>query len=152
MKAIILAAGKGTRLRPLTYSIPKCMVPIAGKPILHYTLMNMARHGITDVVLTTGYLAYHIQYYFSEGSEYGLNILYTKEKELLGTAGGIKRIENFFNDDFFLIYGDNFTTVDITAMRAFHEKHGGVATVGLYREEKYPEQKSNVQFNRNTLV
>jgi mannose-1-phosphate guanylyltransferase/phosphomannomutase len=84
ISAIILAAGKGERLQPITNTIPKCMVPIEGKPLLEYTINLLKKHGMTDIIITTGYLAYQIQYYFNEGNEYGVNILYTREKELLG--------------------------------------------------------------------
>ncbi len=152
MKTVILAAGKGTRLRPLTYNIPKCMVPINGKPLLEYTINLLKKHGLTDIIITTGYLAYQIQYYFNEGSGYGVNILYTKEKELLGTAGGLKRIQNFLDDTFVLIYGDNFTNMDLASLIKFHKKKKADITLALYEEKDKPSTKGLVEIDKRGRI
>jgi mannose-1-phosphate guanylyltransferase/phosphomannomutase len=152
MKTVILAAGKGTRLRPLTYNIPKCMVPINGKPLLEYTINLLKKHGLTDIIITTGYLAYQIQYYFNEGRDYGVNILYTKEKELLGTAGGLKRIQNFLDDTFVLIYGYNFTNMDLASLIKFHKKNKADITLALYEEKDKPSTKGLVEIDKRGRI
>ena len=96
MKAIILAGGLGTRLRPLTYDTPKPLLPIKDKPLIEWTILNLKKHGITDIILSIGYKAEMIKDYFKSGEEFGVNISYNVEEELLGTGGAVKDILNKF--------------------------------------------------------
>lgn len=131
LKAFVMAAGAGTRLRPLTYSIPKPMVPIVNKPVLEHTLENLKKHGIKDIVMNLHYYGSMIKDYFKCGASLGLNIEYSYEKKLLGTAGGVKKKENFFNDTFVVMSGDGLTDLDLTKVLDFHRKKRSIATMVL---------------------
>lgn len=112
MQAVILAGGLGTRLRPLTYDIPKPMVPINNKPYLEYQLNYLKQQGITNIVLLVGYLGEQIQAYFGDGDKWGLQIQYAFEKTPMGTGGGLKNAQDLLADEFLLIYGDSFLPLD----------------------------------------
>ncbi len=131
MKAFVMAAGAGTRLRPLTYSIPKPMVPVVNKPVLEHTLENLKKHGIEDMVMNLHYYGGMIKDYFGDGSKLGINIEYSYEKKLLGTAGGVKKKEDFFDDTFIVLSGDGLTDLDLTGVLNFHRKKKALATMAL---------------------
>ena len=136
MKAMILAAGQGTRLRPLTDHIPKPMVLVAGKPILEHNLELLTRHGISDVVINLHHQPQTIVDHFGDGSRWGVHITYSFEPELLGTAGAVKRVQEQFDSTFLVLYGDNLTTCDLTRLTVFHQAKGGIATIALhYRDD-----------------
>lgn len=129
---MVMAAGAGTRLRPLTNAIPKPMVPIANRPVLEYTLENLKRHGIQEVVLNLHNHPHLIQDYFKDGSAWGLKIHYSMEPELLGTAGGVKKVESILRKGTFLVMsGDGLTNVNLTDLLEFHRSHHSVGTMGL---------------------
>ncbi|MFH1521154.1 MAG: nucleotidyltransferase family protein [Candidatus Micrarchaeota archaeon] len=132
MKAFIIAGGEGTRLRPHTYTTPKPMLLVGGKPILHYVLDHLKVNGINDVVLTVGYLHEKISEYFSNGQKFGMKIAYTIEKEALGTAGSILTTERP-KEPFFVIMGDAIMNIDLKAMIDVHKKSGAIATVALLK-------------------
>lgn len=111
MQAVILAGGLGTRLRPLTYEIPKPMVPINGKPYLEYQLEYLRSQGVTDILILVGYLGEKIIDYFKNGEKFDLNIQYSRESTPLGTGGGLKNANDLLDDDFLLIYGDSFLPI-----------------------------------------
>lgn len=139
--AIILSAGLGTRLKPLTDTCPKPMVPLAGVPLLERTVRHLAAHGVTDMAINLHHLPQVVMEHFGDGSAFGVRLRFSVEDELLGTAGAL----NVFRDmlagpsaepaaePFLVWYGDVFSTVNVTAMAAFHRNAGGLATVGLYR-------------------
>ncbi|MGC8878588.1 MAG: nucleotidyltransferase family protein [Anaerolineae bacterium] len=133
MKAMILAAGEGTRLRPLTDRCPKPMLPVASRPLLEHTLAWLHAHGIREVAINLHHLPQVIQNHFGDGSRFGVRITYSLEKELLGTAGAVRRLQDFFRETFIVVYGDVFTDLDLSALLRFHRAHGGVGTVALYR-------------------
>jgi NDP-sugar pyrophosphorylase family protein len=136
MKAMILAAGEGTRLRPLTNTIPKCMVPLHGKPLLEWNLRWLAAYGFTDVVINLFYLPEVIRAYFQDGQPWGVNITYSEETEQLGTAGGVKKVQNFFDEPFLVLYGDNLSNCDLRRLTRLHHSKGGMGTMGLiWRDE-----------------
>ncbi len=112
IQAVILAGGLGVRLRPLTLEIPKPMVPVAGKPYLEHQLRELARQGIRDVVLLTGWLGEQIESHFGDGSALGLRIRYSREPEPLGTGGALVRALPLLAEDFVLIYGDSYLPMD----------------------------------------
>src|SRR5438128_2714886 len=112
---MVMAAGAGTRLRPLTHAIPKPMVPIANRPVLEYTLENVRRHGITELVLNLHSHPELIRRHFADGRRWGVKISYSYEPDLLGTAGGVKKVESFLNQGTFLVLsGDGLTNIDLT--------------------------------------
>lgn len=132
MKAVVMAGGEGTRLRPLTSSRPKPLVPILNKPCMQHTIELLKRHGITDIVVTLYYLADEIEGYFGDGSELGVNLIYTVEDTPLGTAGSVKKAEEYLKDDTFIIVsGDALTDLDVDKALAFHREKGSVATLVL---------------------
>jgi NDP-sugar pyrophosphorylase family protein len=133
---MVLAAGQGTRLRPLTERIPKCMVPLAGKPLLEHTILWLRKYGVTDLIINLHHLPRVVNDYFGEGQKWGVKITYSVEEQALGTAGGVKNVEWFFDGPFFVWYGDNLSTCDLTRLHAFHQAKGGIATIALhYRED-----------------
>ena len=132
MKAVVMAGGEGTRLRPLTSSRPKPLVPILNKPCMQHTIELLKRYGITDIVVTLYYLADEIEGYFGDGSELGVNLIYTVEDTPLGTAGSVKKAEEYLKDDTFIIVsGDALTDLDVEKALAFHKEKQSVATLVL---------------------
>jgi len=129
MKAIILAAGEGTRLRPLTLALPKALLPIGGNPLIEHQLYWLKSHGIQEVVINLYHLGEKIEDFLGDGSHFGMKISYSPEESLLGTAGGVKRAEHFFDSTFVVAYGDVLTNFDLSAMIKFHQ--GKKATVTL---------------------
>ena len=134
MKGMILAAGEGQRLRPLTDHLPKPMLPIAGRPLLEHTILHLRDCGVTDLAINLYYLPTVIMDYFGSGSRWGVHLRYSVEERLMGSAGGVKYLQSFFADDTFVVYyGDVFTQADLRLMVAFHRRAGALATMGLYR-------------------
>lgn len=121
---MILAAGKGTRLYPLTETLPKPMVPVAGKPVLEHLVRWLCRHGIGRIAINLHHLPESVRGHFGDGSRFGVELLYSEEAELLGTAGGVKRIESFFDDPFVVVYGDVLADFDLGALVAQHRSRG----------------------------
>jgi len=135
LQAVVLVGGEGTRLRPLTFETPKPMIPVMNVPFLERTLLRLKEAGIDDVILPAGYLPEAITSFFGDGSPLGLKIRYVIEETPLGTAGALKNIEHFITGPFFVLNGDVLTSLDLRAMRAYHEKRGGVATLHLIKVE-----------------
>lgn len=135
MKAMILAAGKGTRLRPLTEQLPKCMVRVQGKPILDHTIEWLKKYKVRDLIINLHHFPRVISDYFGDGKERGVRITYSFEPEVLGTAGAVRKVRECFEDAFFLWYGDNLSTCDLRQLYRFHRAKGGIATVALFRRE-----------------
>jgi NDP-sugar pyrophosphorylase family protein len=133
MQAIVLVGGEGTRLRPLTYGTPKPMVPIMNVPFLARTLERLYASGINDVILAAGYMPQAIVDYFGDGNQLDMKVTYVIEETPLGTAGAIKNVEPHIRGPFFVLNGDVLTSLDLRAMREFHEKKGGIGTVHLIR-------------------
>jgi mannose-1-phosphate guanylyltransferase/phosphomannomutase len=132
MKAVVMAGGEGSRLRPLTIGRPKPMVPIANKPVMAHILDLLKRHGITEVVVTLQYMADYIQDYFGDGSSLGMKINYSVEEVPLGTAGSVKNAQQYLDDTFILISGDALTDFDLTAIINYHKSKKALATLTLY--------------------
>ncbi len=135
MKAIILAGGEGTRLRPLTDETPKPLLPIKGKPIIEHAINNFRKHGIKDIILSIGYKADKIKEYFGNGSKLGVNISYCIETSPLGTGGAIKEASKGIKETFIAINGDNLSDADWTKILDFHNKNNGKITLGLFPVE-----------------
>lgn len=135
MRAIILAGGLGTRLRPLTDSVPKPLLPIKGKPIIEHAILNFKKHGITDIVLSIGYRADLIEEYFGNGEKMGVKISYSIENEPLGTGGAIAKAAEGIDGAFLVINGDNLADFDWTKMIETHRRCGAKITLALYPVE-----------------
>ncbi|MDE2808007.1 MAG: nucleotidyltransferase family protein, partial [Gemmatimonadota bacterium] len=128
---MILAAGRGTRLRPLTDATPKAMVPFAGKPLLEYVVRLLAQHGFDDLVINLHHLPQVIADYFGDGRAWGVSITYSLEDDLLGTAGAVRQVADFFDGPFLLYYGDNLTNFDLDDLWQTHQREGEIASIGL---------------------
>lgn len=143
MKAMILAGGKGTRVRPLTDTIPKPMIPIINKPVMEFLIDLLRQHGFDQIIVSTSYLADEIENYFREGSRFGVQIAYSFEgyradgqtvPEGLGSAGGLKKIQvfsAFFDDTFAVLCGDSIIDLDLSSALAFHREKQAIATIVL---------------------
>jgi len=133
MKAVIMAGGEGTRLRPLTCNRPKPMVPIINKPVMEHILELLKKNGITEIAATLQYMPELIADYFGNGNDLGINLKYFVEQTPLGTAGSVKNAENFLDDTFVVISGDALTDVDLRRAIDFHFRKGSMATLILKR-------------------
>ncbi len=134
MKAVILAGGEGTRLRPLSLGLPKPMTPLFDRPVMAHILNLLRRSGITDIAVTLQYMPRTVIDYFGDGEAYGVRLHYYVEEEPLGTAGGVKRCMPFLGeDDFLVISGDAVCDLDLTAAMAFHRTRRSAATLVLHR-------------------
>lgn len=152
MKAVILAGGEGTRLRPLTLERSKPMVPLFGRPVLEHILLLLRKNGFDQVAITLGYLPQGVRDYFGDGSEWGMKLRYYEEKTPLGTAGGVKQAEDFLGDeDFLVISGDCVCDFDLQSAFQRHLTRGGGATLLLHRE-KDPLEYGLVQLNEDGRV
>ncbi|MGL5508750.1 MAG: nucleotidyltransferase family protein, partial [Microcoleaceae cyanobacterium] len=141
MKAMILAAGKGTRVRPITYTIPKPMIPILQKPVMEFLVELLREHGFDEIMVNVSHLANEIENYFRDGQKFGVHIAYSFEGriedgnlvgEALGSAGGMKKIQEFcpyFDDTFVVLCGDALIDLDLTAAVKWHREKGAIATV-----------------------
>ena len=131
MKAVVMAGGEGTRLRPLTSNQPKPMVPIVGKPCMEHILELLRDHGLTDVIVTVAFLPQAIRSYFGEGDTLGLNIAYSVEESPMGTAGSVRLAARQLDETFLVISGDALCDLDLTKLIEFHEERGAAVTIGL---------------------
>ncbi|MEH2204018.1 MAG: NDP-sugar synthase [Nostoc sp.] len=142
MKAMILAAGKGTRVRPITYTIPKPMIPILQKPVMEFLLELLRQHGFDQIMVNVSHLAEEIENYFRDGQRFGVQIAYSfegkidddgkLEGEAIGSAGGMRRIQDFspfFDDTFVVLCGDALIDLDLTAAVKWHRAKGSIATI-----------------------
>jgi len=132
MKAVVLAGGQGTRLRPLTFSVPKPLLPIAEKPILEIILKNLKKFGITEVIISVGYHGELIKAFCADGAKFGLSVKYVDEEKPLGTAGPLSLMRERFKDgeEFILMNGDIFTRLDFSRMIDYHKKGKYCITIG----------------------
>ncbi len=136
MKAMILAAGFGARLRPLTNSIPKPLLPVAGTPLIVWNLLLLRRHGFREVVINLHHLGPPIEQALGDGSKFGLRIIYSREPVILGTGGGIKQAESYFSGEPFLVLnGDTLFELDLEALMAFHQQRKAAATLLVRKDE-----------------
>jgi len=144
MQMVILAGGLGTRLRPLTEGLPKCMVPINGRSFLEYQLELLSRRGVRDIVLCVGYLGEAILEYFGRGHRYGVNIVYSWERDgLLGTAGALRNAEPLLAPEFFVAYGDSYLLLDYREIMRRFRQSDALGTMVVYRNHDRLE-RSNV--------
>lgn len=133
MRAMVLAAGLGTRLRPITYDMPKPMVPVLNRPVMEHILRLLAKHGFTETIANLHWFPELIEEHFGDGSACGVSLSYSKEEALLGTSGGVRNVADFLGDEFLIISGDALTDLDLAAMRESHQSHDGIATLATKR-------------------
>ena len=131
MKAVILVGGEATRLRPLTYTMPKAMVSVLNTPFLGHVIRHLVSHQVRDIVLAQTYFSPLITDYFGDGSRFGIKLTYEVEDTPLGTAGAVKNAEKYLDKTFLVLNGDTFTDLDITAMIAYHRERKAKATIAL---------------------
>jgi mannose-1-phosphate guanylyltransferase len=131
MQALILVGGEGTRLRPLTSTVPKPVVPLVDRPFIVYMLQWLKHHGVDDVILSCGFLATSVRNVLGDGSQFGIRLRFVEEPEPRGTAGALKYAESFLDERFLMLNGDTLTDIDLTAQIAQHERTGAVGTLAL---------------------
>jgi mannose-1-phosphate guanylyltransferase/phosphomannomutase len=131
MKAVIMAGGEGTRLRPLTSNTPKPLLPVANRPMMEHIVALLKRHDFEDIVVTVAYQANAIRTYFGNGAEFGVRMVYATEETPLGTAGSVRNAMAELDDTFRVISGDVLTDIDLSAIVKFHSEKGALATLGL---------------------
>ncbi|MBI3787677.1 MAG: nucleotidyltransferase family protein [Ignavibacteriales bacterium] len=133
MKAVIMAGGFGTRLRPLTCNIPKPMVPMLNRPMMEHIVELLKKHGFTDLITTLYYQPEVITNYFGDGSAFGVHMHYLKSEADYGTAGSVRNAKEFLNERFLIISGDVFTDIDLGAALKYHKQKKAKATIVLTR-------------------
>lgn len=149
--AVIMAGGKGTRIREINSEVPKPMIPLLGKPILQYEIETLRKQDITDIIIVTGYLGDQIISYFGNGSKFGVNIRYIEEKEPLGTAGSLYYLKDKVTDDFLLLNGDNIFDVNIQRFYERHKENKCLATI-LTHPNNHPYDSGVIVADKNGLV
>src|SRR6267378_6101278 len=135
MKAVIMAGGEGTRLRPLTSNAPKPMMPLANRPMMEHIVRLLKEHGFDDIVVTLAFVPQAIRTYFGDGSEFGVRMVYATEESPLGTAGSIRNAMDELDDTFLVISGDVLTDIDLGAIVKAHQDAGALASIALKRVE-----------------
>jgi len=145
MRAVILAGGEATRLRPLTCNTAKIMVPILNRPLLEYLITYLKKHSIVDIIIALGKQVEQIQSYFGDGSKFGLRIAYSVEHFPMGTAGAVKNAQSLLDESFIVFNGDIFTDIDLTAMMDFHCEKKASVSIALCGKAKLG--KSNYQYD-----
>jgi mannose-1-phosphate guanylyltransferase len=131
---MVMAAGLGTRLRPLTYEVPKPLVPVVNRPVMEHILELLPGHGFMEVISNLHWFPEAIRNRIGDGSALGVDLTYRYEEELLGTAGGVRNVGEFFGPEPFLVMaGDALTDIDLTGLREAHERNGGIATLAVTR-------------------
>lgn len=136
MKALVLCAGKGTRLLPLTASTPKVMLPLDGAPLINHTLQWLRHHKVRDVAINLHHLPRAITDHVGDGSQLGVRVLYSHEPRLLGTAGALLPLANWLDDTFVVVYGDKFLQADLTALIAAHQASRAMLTIALHHTDQ----------------
>lgn len=147
MKALILAGGLGTRLRPIVADRPKSMAQIHGRPFLAYQLDLLRRQGFTEIVLCTGYMSQAIEEYFGDGEDFGVQITYSVEEKPLGTAGAIKNAAHLVDSTFLVLNGDTYIQANLQDLVHFHRDRNALATIGLSQVDD-PSRSGVVQVDQ----
>lgn len=151
MQAAILAGGLATRLRPMTYSIPKSLIEIEGRPFIEYQLNMLKKHGLTNVVLCVGYLGEQIESFVGNGSRFGVTVNYSYEKNhLLGTAGALKKAKDFLDNQFFVIYGDSYLFIDFASILSHFNQDNKLGLMTVYKNHNQFD-KSNIVIDGNLV-
>lgn len=147
MKAMVLAAGQGTRLQPLTEHRPKALVSVAGRPMIEYSLLLLKRYGIRDIIINLHHLGDQIENYLGDGKQWGLQITYSKEPELLDTGGGLLKAKPFLQGGSFIVINtDVLVDLSLTELIAFHEEKRAAATLVL-RPDPLADQYGSIEID-----
>lgn len=149
--AFIIAGGKGTRIQPITKEIPKSMLPLAGTPLLQYTINHLKEYGVNNIILSVGYKAEKIKEYFGDGHRFGVKITYIKEDEPLGTAGPLKLAKGLLKEPFIMCNADELKEIDLIDMFTFHNKNEALATIALTTVED-PSKYGVARLQGNKIV
>src|SRR3989344_320464 len=153
MQVVILAGGLGTRLGPITTTIPKPLVCVNDKPYLEYQIEYLKKFGFLDILLLVGHLGEKIESHFGNGEQFGVNIRYSYEKEQLGTAGGLKNAEPAITSDrFLLLYGDSFLPINLTELTDSFLESDKKCFLVIYNNQKNTDVKNNVKVDRENNV
>ncbi|OGD86954.1 hypothetical protein A2Z23_01695 [Candidatus Curtissbacteria bacterium RBG_16_39_7] len=155
MKAVILAAGQGERLRPLTKNIPKVMLPIGKYPLLEYNIRLLKKYGFDEIAINLFWHGVAIRKYFKDGKKWDVKIHYSEEKEILGTAGGTKKaaklLELKTNDPLLIYYGDNLTNLNLKEFLSFHQSKKADLTMAVIKRED-PLHSGILEFDRKGRI
>ena len=130
-KAVILTGGKGTRLRPLTYEIPKALIPIQGRTVTEHLFDLFKKYNIENIIMAVGYMREKIKHYYGNGTKFGINLSYVEEKKPLGTAGPLKLAKDILRETFIVSNGDELKDINIAEMYSLHKKSKALATIAL---------------------
>lgn len=153
MKAIILAGGKGARLKPFTDALPKPMLPIGAKPLLEIHINYLKKYDFDEVTIAISYLKENIIHYFGDGKDLDIKISYSEEKIPLGTAGAVKKAAQNFKDTFVVIVSDGLADIDYHALVEFHRKAGAVGTMVIFEKKlKMPYGLVSLDIDRNNTI
>lgn len=150
MQIAVLCGGKATRLYPITKTIPKSMVKVAGKPFLEHQINLFKKNKIFDIVLCTGFLSEQIEKYFGDGNKFGVKIEYSREKEELGTGGALKNATNLLKEEFFIIYGDSYLEIDYQKAYSHFKNSKKLGLMTIYKTYGKIEP-ANVAVQRNLI-
>jgi len=135
MKTIILAGGRGTRLHPYTMVLPKPLIPVGNQPVLELLIKRLRKSGLSEIIITTGYLGSLIKALCGDGSKWGVSIVYSEEKEPLGTIGPLALVNEQLKETFLVTNGDIVTDLDFRKFIEFHKRKGGIATIATFRKK-----------------
>ena len=153
MKAVILAGGKGARLKPFTEALPKVMLPIGTQPFLEIQIKYLKRYDFDEVILAISYLKGNIMHYFGDGKGLGIKISYSEEEFPLGTAGAIKKAARDLKDTFVVLVGDGLADIDYHSLVSFHRKAGALGTMVVYENKlKMPYGLVNLDVDRDNTI
>jgi NDP-sugar pyrophosphorylase family protein len=150
MQAIIIAGGKGTRLKPITNKIPKLLIPLLNKPLIDHLVNHLKINNCNSIIICTGHMGNKITKYIKE-NYYDIDIKISHEKKPLGTAGALGKIKELLEENFFILFGDVYTTVDLNKMFNFHKKHKAVVTAAIHKSS-HPKDSNLVEFNSNFKI
>lgn len=150
MQAIIMAGGKGTRMRLITDPVPKLLIPLSNRPFIDHLIDHLKKNGVDDVIICTGYMGDKIKEYLDRNN-YGLKVTLSMERQPLGTAGALHLIKSLLEKEFFVIYGDVFTTINLRTMLKFHKKHKGVITAAIH-PSSHPKDSDLVEYDKNFRI
>jgi|SRR3989344_5426564 len=151
MKAIILSAGKGTRIRELAPEKPKVLMEILGKPMIEWNIELLRKYDIKDIAINTHYLADKIKDYLGNGERFGVKIRYSYEPELLGTSGALNNFRDFFDEKFFVVYGDVISQINLEKLVKFHNGKNASATLVVFKTN-HPEDSDIVEIGEDERV
>lgn len=151
MQAVILAGGKGTRLNQYTKETPKPLIRVCGKTILEYQIENLKKYGLSDIIISLGYLGEQIRDYFKDGSEFGVNISYIEEKDLLGTGGALSLLKGKIHEDFILLFGDILLNINWHKFVNFHMDKGGIGSC-IVHPNNHPYDSDLIVCNEDSSI